>query len=65
VGWDEWHQNEGSVLAVWRISSSTLIVLSSDFKDLELNGVKTTVCFYPYHSGRNGGLLEYLDDSRI
>lgn len=65
VGWEEQHLNEISVLAVWRISFPTFVVLSSALKDLKLNGAKTPVWFYSYHPGQNGGILEYHDNSSI
>lgn len=65
VGWDGQHLNEISVLAVWRISFPTFVVLSTALKDLKLNGVKTPVWLYSYHSGQNGGILEYHDNRRI
>ena len=65
VGWDEQHLNEFAIVTLWRISFSPFIVLSSELKDVKLNGVKTPVCFYSCHPGQNAGLLEHLDNSRM
>lgn len=65
VGSAEQHLNEIAIFTVWRISFSTLIVLSSNLEDLKWKSMKTPVWFYSYYPGENGRLLEYLDNSRM